>query len=449
MINKNDKIIIGVSGGPDSMCLLHILNTMKEDYKFEVVAAHINHCLRGEEGDKDEEYVRNFCKINDIDFYSIKIDINKLTKQRNLSCETAGREARYSFFNKLMKNLGATKVALAHNANDQCETILMRIMRGTGVEGLVGIKPVRENKYIRPLINITREEIEDYCRLNDLNPRIDKTNLDTIYTRNKIRLELIPYIRENFNDDIINVVNRLADNVEIDNSYIELIAEGCFKKFCRVENNKVVISKEGFLEHRSIITRVIRLGINNIRGNLCNFEKVHIDDIINLQKNNTGKEIMLPGSIKACNNYGDIQIFEYIKEDYQKDKNEYMLQIGKNYIEGGIRVNLELLHKNQLLKIENKNDIKYFDFDKINGNIMLRYRKDGDKITPLGMKGSKKLKDLFMDLKIPKDKRDRIPLICFGKYIAWVVDYRISENFKVENTTKNILKIKIEREETK
>lgn len=447
MIEKGDKIIVGVSGGPDSMCLLHILKSISKEYCIEVVAAHINHCLRGEEAEKDEEYVKDFCRKNNLKFYSAKIDINKLAKEKNLSCETAGREARYSFFKKVMKDINGTKVALAHNANDQCETILMRIMRGTGIEGLAGIKPIRDNIYIRPLINITRDEIEEYCASNDLNPRIDKTNLETIYTRNKIRLELIPYIRKNFNEDIVSAINRLAINVDIDSDYIEFMAEKSFKQYSIVKKDRIIILKNAFNEHRAIVTRMIRYGICGIKGNLYNYEKIHIDQVIELQKNETGKELLLPGAIKVVNNYGDIHIFKHLPDNHITEDNEYILTLGDNYIGDKMRVKLELIDNNNALKLGEWKNIKYFDFDKINGNIVLRYRRDGDKFIPLGMNGSKKLKDFFIDLKIPKEERNKIPLICFNKDIAWVVGYRISENFKVQKTTKNILKINIEREE--
>lgn len=449
MIKNGDKIVVGVSGGPDSMCLLHILNFISKEYCIEVVAAHINHCLRGEEADKDEEYVREFCKNNNLDFYSIKVDINRLAKEKNLSCETAGREARYSFFKKIMKDINGTKVALAHNANDQCETVLMRIMRGTGLEGLAGIKPVRDNIYIRPLINTTRDEIERYCTLNRLNPRIDKTNLETIYTRNKVRLELIPYIRKNFNEDIVSVINRLSTNVDIDRNYIESMAEKSFKQYTKVKENRIIILKSAFYEHRAIVTRIIRYSINAIKGNLYNYEKVHIDKVIDLQKNETGKELLLPGAIKAINSYGDIHIFKYFPSNDVKEESQYILRLGNNYINDDLTVELELLDADAVTELDKNDNIKYFDFDKINGNIVLRYRKDGDRFTPLGMSGSKKLKDFFIDLKVPKEERNKIPLICFNTDIGWVVGYRVSENFKVKKTTKNILKIKMEREEIK
>src|SRR3712207_2162004 len=214
MFEVGDKVVVAVSGGPDSICLLHILYKLKEKLDISIVAAHINHCLRGEEADKDEEYVRKFCENLNIQCFIKKEDVHKISKDRGISCEMAGREVRYDFFSEVLNNVGANKIAVAHNANDQAETILMRMLRGTGLEGLIGIRAVRDNIFVRPIIDITRDEIEDYCYVNNLNPRIDKTNLENIYTRNKIRLELIPYIQKNFNSDVIEVLNRFSDRSE-------------------------------------------------------------------------------------------------------------------------------------------------------------------------------------------------------------------------------------------
>lgn len=448
MINKGDKIIVGVSGGPDSMCLLHILYRLRDEYNLNIIAAHINHCLRGKDADNDEKYVENFCKKYDIDFYSTKIDVGKLAKKENISFEVAGRECRYDFFNKLKLKFNCDKIALAHNSNDQCETILMRIMRGTGIEGLAGIKAIRDNIYIRPIIEASRKQIEDYCEEHKLEARIDKTNLESIYARNKVRLELIPYIQENFNQDIISVINRMGNNIDVDREYLDFASDKKFYQFCTSTKYEVVIKKEAFLEHKAITSRIIRRSINRLKGNLYNFERVHVEDILNLQKGSTGKFITLPEKIKALNNYGDIHIFfeEFSDNKGENKEKEQILEIGNNIINSNIKIQLELtneIHKDIMAKDVY---VKYFDFDKINGNIMFRYRKDGDRFTPLGMKGSKKIKDLFIDFKIPKHLRDYVPLICFGNEIAWIVGYRISEKFKVEKNTKNILKIKIEGE---
>ena len=447
MFNKGDKVIVAVSGGPDSICLLHLLNQLKKQLEINLIVAHVNHCLRGVEADKDQEFVHNFCDDLKIECYSKRIDINEIAEMNNVSMESAGRDARYEYFNELKDKLKANKVALAHNANDQAETVLMRIIRGTGLEGLVGIKPVRAGIFVRPLINISRKEIEEYCINNNINPKIDKTNFESIYTRNKIRIDLIPYIEKNFNSDIINGLIRLGDTAKKDNDFIENYVDISYKKHCYNKQGKVIIKSEAFNEEEAILSRLIRRTFQEINGNLYNFEKVHVYDIINIQKQGTGKEVTLPSGVNAINEYGDIII---TKEEKSLDikKYEVILNIGEeNSIQHiGKTIKLKLLDYDKKINLKEKSNIRNFDFDKIKGSIIVRNRRNGDKFIPFGMSGTKKLKDLFIDLKVKKSERSKIPLICFGEDIAWIVGYRVSEKFKITEDTKSILQIKLESE---
>jgi tRNA(Ile)-lysidine synthase len=421
---------------------------IKEEYNLKLYAAHVNHCLRGEEADKDEEYVKEFCRSLGIECFAKRIKLDDYAKEKGLSTESAGREVRYEFFQEIFKNVNADKIALAHNANDQAETVLMRIIRGSGMEGITGIKPVRGNIFIRPIININRGNIEDYCNINNLMPRIDKTNLESIYTRNKIRLELIPYIANNFNEDIVSVLNRLADTIGKDNEYLETLSNEKYKTYCRKNGNKVIIDKEIFTEHEAILTRVIRKAVNELKGNLYNVGKVHIYDLIKLQKSGTGKKINLPDNIIGFNNYGNVELFMREYSSNKEDIKEHTLYIeSNNYIEEfSINISMKLVSVTEKINFKESEDVKYFDFDKIKGQISIRKRRNGDRFTPFGMSGSKKLKDLFIDMKVPQMERDRIPLVCFGEDIGWIVGYRISDNYKVDKTTKNILEIKIKKQ---
>lgn len=448
MIEENDKIIVAVSGGPDSMCLLHILYTLKDSLKVSLAAAHVNHCLRGKDADDDENFVKKFCETLNIEFYSTKVDVKSLSVEKNISSEMAGRTARYEFFESLKRKTGADKIALAHNANDQAETLLMRIMRGTGSEGLIGIKPVRDKIYIRPLINSTRIEIENYCKQYGINARIDKTNLENIYSRNKVRLELIPYIKKNFNEDIISVLNRLSSTMRTDNEYLDNISKKKCEQYCEKNGEKVIIKKEAFSEHEAILTRVIRKAIIELLGSTYNFERKHVIDIIEIQKHKSGVAINLPNNINVYNNYGDIIIY-FKNEEQSKDNGEYELFIGKQNVisNKNIIITMNLLDQNSKINLKRNDFIRYFDYDKINGKIILRYRRDGDRFTNIGMSGSKKLKDIFIDMKIEKAKRDFIPLICFEDEISWIVGYKVSDKFKVNKNTKKILQIEFEREE--
>lgn len=446
MFDRGDKVIVAVSGGPDSMCLLHLLSRVSEEFGITLVAAHVNHGLRGEEADQDELYVRDFCSKHQIDFRSRKVDIQKLAEIEGISCETAGRNVRYDFFSELLTELSAQKVSLAHNANDQAETILMRIMRGTGAEGLVGIKPVRDEIYVRPLLYTSRKNIEEYCEVNGINPRIDKTNSENIYTRNKIRLELIPYIEKNFNKEIITTLNRMSEALKIDNEYIDRISNEKYTMYCEKLDKKVIINKKAFVEDEALVTRILRKAFSDLVNHLYNVDRVHIYDIMHLQKQETGRKINLPNKVTAYNNYGTITLsIENSKVPVFMD-NQYSIPVeGNIYIpEKGVSVKTKIKSKEDKINIKADDNVKYFDFDKIQGTMTVRYRREGDRFTPIGMKGSRKLKDIFIDLKIPREERDQIPLICFDKEIAWVIGYNISEKYKIDQYTKKILEIKIE-----
>lgn len=458
MLKSGEKVLVALSGGPDSVCLIHILYNLQEKLNIQCFAAHVNHCLRGEAADKDEAYAEELCRSLNIPFFSKRVDINTLAINRGISIEMAGREARYEFFDEIKNKYQIHKIAVAHNSNDQAETILMRLMRGTGSEGLRGIKPIREGVFIRPILCLSREEIEEYCRVNNLNPRIDKTNLEDIYYRNKIRLQLLPYIEENFNSNIISTLNRLAYLIDSDNDYIQEQVDINYNKFCNVNEEGLLIHRDAFKLHRAILSRLIRKAYNEFSGIHSNFQKVHVDDVIFLQNQGTGRSINLPGGICAENRYYDIYIFNknskadkgynesYIIESINKIKSK--LYDGFNIYLDDFRLNFSFkyLELKPSLNLKTNNNTKYFDLDKIKGSILVRNRKAGDRFSPLGMRGSKKLKDIFIDLKIPQNKRNDIPLLCFDEDIAWIIGYNISDKYKVDKNTTNILQIKLESE---
>ncbi|MBL4930624.1 tRNA lysidine(34) synthetase TilS [Clostridium paridis] len=451
LINPGDKILVALSGGPDSVCLINLLIEMRDEFNISVGAAHINHMLRGDEADADEEYVRKICELNNIPCYVKRVDINKVSKEKGISSEMAGREERYNFFDEIRTRYLYDKVALAHNSNDQAETVLMRLMRGSGLEGLTGIKAKRDEIYIRPILSCERSEIENYCIEKGLNPRIDKTNLENIYSRNKVRLELIPYIRENFNTDIVNTLNRIALLLEKDSEFIQYYVEEAIEKYC-VFNEKLIIKSGLFELKEAILTRVIKNSIMRFSQKYYNIEMKHIYDIVSLQTNKSGSRISLPNELEASNSYGNIEI-RFTNNDEKENIKENNILINKenvyNYLVEFYNYNIEfsVLKKDEKLNFSKDSLIKYFDYDKIVSSIEVRRRKDGDAIKPYGMKGKKKLKDLFMDLKIPREDRDEIPLVCFNDEIAWIVGIRTSEDFKITKNTKNILRIKFSRKE--
>ena len=296
LIENGDKIVIGVSGGPDSITLLNVLLEIKKDkiIDFEIVVCHVNHMIR-EEAAADEEYVLEFCEKYNIESFAKRIEVEKVAKEEKIGTEEAGRKARYEFFNEILEKTASNKIATAHNANDNAETVLMNIIRGSGTAGLKGIEAKRGN-LIRPLIECSRDEIEEYCKINKLNPRIDKTNFENIYTRNKVRNMLIPYIKENFNPNIIEGLNRLSDLSKQENEYLEKVTEDVYKEILiEKQDNQIILDLNKFNSQELVIkSRLVLYTINILFGTRSGIEKKHIEDIIKLCSNNIGNKFLIP-----------------------------------------------------------------------------------------------------------------------------------------------------------
>lgn len=298
LIENGDILVLGVSGGPDSITMLDILNEIKNDDKinlnFEIIVCHINHMIR-EEANEDEEYVKKYCNKKNIQFYSESIDVKKLANNNKTGVEETGRTVRYEFFNEICKKTNANKIAIAHNKNDKIETIIMNVIRGTGISGLKGIEAKR-GKYIRPLIECERFEIENYCEQNKLNPRIDKTNFDNEYTRNKIRNVVIPYIKKEFNPNIIETIDRLSYVVNKEDLYIEEQMKKEYKNILQEERNgQIVLNLKKFNNQEKVIkARLVLYTITRLLGNCKGIEKIHIEDIIKLCSNNIGNKYLTP-----------------------------------------------------------------------------------------------------------------------------------------------------------
>lgn len=308
LIEPNDKIICGVSGGPDSICMLDILRQMQKKLNFTLIVCHVNHLIR-EEAILDEKYVEAYCKKNELKYYIKRIDVKKYANNKKQGTEEAGRNVRYDFFEEVLKKEKANKIAIAHNKNDKIETIFMNILRGSGISGLKGIEPIRENKYIRPLIEIERKDIENYCKENHLEPRIDKTNFKNDYTRNKIRNIVLPYIKKEFNPNIIETINRLSIVISEEDEYLKKQTIDIFKKIKMQENNgKIVLNlKEFNKQDRVIKKRMLFYAIEKTVGNIQNIEKVNIDDVIQLCEKNIGNKYLMPNKkIKILVNKGQI-----------------------------------------------------------------------------------------------------------------------------------------------
>ena len=297
LIEDGDKIVLGVSGGPDSISMLNILKEIKEEQiiKFEIYVAHINHMIR-EEAIDDEKFVEDYCNRNNIKCYIKRIDIIKIANDMKIGTEEAGRNARYNFFEEILKETNSNKIAIAHNKNDKIETIIMHLLRGSGLSGLKGIEPIRDNKFIRPLIECERMEIEKYCEENKLNPRIDKTNFENEYTRNKIRNIVIPYIKHEFNPNIIQTLSRLSEVVTEDVEYVDKQTQKIYQQILIEKTDKrISLNLRKFNDQEKIIkSQLILLTTKQLMGSTQGIEKIHIEDIIKLCNNNIGNKYLTP-----------------------------------------------------------------------------------------------------------------------------------------------------------
>lgn len=447
LINMGDTVLVGVSGGHDSMALLNILNNLKDILGFELLVAHVNHGVRGEYALRDENFVKEESEKLGLKFFLKRADMNQYAKDEGISAEEAGRIIRYSFFNDILKEHGGKgKIAVAHNYDDQAETILMRLIRGTGIDGLKSMEFSTAN-IIRPILNVKREEIENYIESNNIDVVIDHTNMQTDYTRNKIRLELIPYIEKNFNPNVKDALVRLSNTAKKDIRFLDEYTVVCYNKIVITsKKEKIVIDNDEFLKlSENIKSRIIRHIVNEILGSLQGYEEIHVLNVLKLSEDNqTGKQIDLPSGIVCSLSYNYLSFEKNVKQS--KGQYSYSLNEEICYIE---ELDLEIILKefniNDISKfnMEKKNGRIYIDKDKIKGNLVLRNRRDGDKFTPIGMSGTKKVKDFFIDNKISRELRESIPFIVDDKNIIWIIDYRMSDLYKVDKNTKNAMSIEI------
>ena len=446
LIQKGDKIVVGLSGGPDSVCLLHILSRLKDKLDLEIYAAHLNHQIRGIEAQKDAFYISKLCEEMGITFFIKSINVPEYCEKNGVSIEEGARKLRYEMFYEIKNNTRANKIAIGHNLNDQAETILMRMMRGTGLQGLKGIEYIRDGVIIRPILDIERNDIEEYCKQNKLNPRIDKTNLESIYTRNKIRLELIPYMKDNFNSNIIESIVRMGNSLRSDNDYIESEALIKFKEVSNINSDSVELNLKSYINlHNSMKVRILRNSIKHILGDTNFIDQRHIDDIIELEdESKIDKVINLPRGIYVYRKKDSIIL---TNKEIVIEEIDFCYNIPSNGFikvkEIGTIIETQVVSINKYKRSKSDKSCKWFDFNKIKGGIVVRNRRSGDKIKLSG--GSKKIKDLFIDIKIPKEDRCKVPVIADDQGILSVGNFRNSENYKIDEETKEVLKVSFKK----
>ena len=488
MIEHGDVVIAGVSGGADSVCLLLTLCSLREKFGFEVKVCHVNHCLRGADADEDEEYVKKLCGELGVECRVFRKEVELIAEKRKQSCEEAGREVRREAFEQMCAENGGTKIATAHHRGDQAETVLLNITRGTGIRGLCGIVPVRGNR-IRPLLSLTRDRIESYLRERGIVWRIDATNEEDDYTRNRIRHKVLPVLENEVNDQTVKHLESLSRQAEEICEYLDYGVRQLWKTCVSVRKKKqkymeppieLAIEKESFLQSFPAVRKLLlQKCIGKVRGGQKDLASVHIQAVLELFDRQVGKSVDLPGGVTAKRTYGGVEITKQAQSavktenmaDTEKTENIADTEKTENIAdtadtgnmsdtaepanavrmeEAGKRVSLRFVEDGDILQAEEipqKSYTKWIDYDIIKCGLCVRTRQSGDYFVIDDQGRRQKLKAWFINEKIPKEERDRMLLVADGSHIVWIPGHRMSREYKVTEKTRNIVEIKITEEE--
>ncbi len=441
MVERGDRIIVAVSGGPDSVCLLDSLRRLQDELHIELLIAHYDHGLRPGEDEGETRFVRNLAVSMGLSFTSEKGHL--LNKTSGMSVEETAREARYAFLENLSKRLHAQKIAVGHNLNDQAETVLMRLLRGSGPSGLAGIPPVRDKKIIRPLIDLSRNDILSYLEHSALSSITDSSNLRTDFLRNKIRQDLMPRLLE-YQPRLIEHLGGLAHLLTEENRFMDKKADAWLEHEARSTPAKAVLIRIApFLDlPRPLRNRIVRRVFLRTLDNLRRISQGHIQSVTQLAESpHPQGELHLPGGLRVRKVYGTLS--------FSRGENHgpafYRLSI-----DGPGTFQIKAIHRSISLDFVDADldpclhaspDTAFLDADKVLFPMVLRSVQPGDRFMPLGMKGSKKIKDFFIDLKVPSRERTQIPILFSGDIPVWVCGYRIDDRFKITPATKKVLKV--------
>lgn len=421
LIRRGESVLVALSGGSDSVAMLHILKLLSGELEFEIFAAHINHGIR-EEADDDEKFVVRLCGELGIDCFVKKADVRKYARENSMSEELAGRKIRYDFFDEVMKKNNIDKLATAHNKNDSAESILLHLFRGCGIDGMCGIPVMRDGCVIRPIIDVEKREVEEYCRDNGLEFVVDKTNFKTDYMRNKVRLKIIPEIENEVNSNFVNTLTANSEIFRQTRSFMDKYARSVYEK--TVTNGKLSVSQL-IKEDIIIIKNVIQLLFKDYTTSSQNLSKAYIDEISELiLKGKSSKTINLPGGTSAR--------IEYDRLYFEKTGGErvcYEYELEENVEFEVPETGLKILVRREEEKGKNtKNKIWFYAGGK--GKFTVRNRRNADKFEPVGMNGTKKLSDFFTDLKIPVSERAYTDILTCDGEIVWIVGKRADRRFE-------------------
>lgn len=458
MLERGDRLVVGVSGGADSVCLLRLLCSYRASYELELYAVHVNHGLRGAEAERDEVFVKELCSQLKVPCRVVSLDIREEAKRLHLSEEETGREWRYRCFKEEAEKQNCTKIAVAHHMEDNAETLLFRLFRGTGVTGLSGIAPVSEfvsRKVIRPLLCVTRAEVEAYLAACGQTYCTDSTNKENDYSRNRIRNEILPVASGYINAQSVRNLNALANHARAVTEYLERQAEVLYGRCVTAQNNRLSVALQGD-EETVLLEFVFRKCLYVLAGKKRDISSVHIEALCGLCKKQVGSRLDLPYGIRARRSYEGILL--YTEAEGRTEPGRCNVVIAPEELADGKTVNLpgdrgclrftvkamEAFGPDayaEIVKIAQNDYTKCFDYDNIKGNISIRVSKDSDYlcIHPDGRR--KAVKDYLTDTKVPQEERDRLYLVAEEDAVLWIPGMRTGENRRVSKETKKVLLI--------
>lgn len=443
MTVDGDRVVVAVSGGPDSVCLLHILNKIKDALGIELIVAHFEHALRPDDDEDETRFAESLAASLHLQFHTKKA--SPALSDTCASLEEMARNARYQFLEQIKNECHAQKIAVAHNLNDQAETVLMRLLRGSGLTGLAGIPPYRDGKIIRPLIKVPRTEIEAYLDKKRMAYMTDPSNFDTRYLRNKIRLELIPLLKK-YQPRILEILGQTADIMRKDDAWLQARAEAWVRGAVETYGSKEIrIPLSSFLElPEALRNHAIRHILVIIGGNLRRVSMGHVEAINRLlTANRPQAQVHLPRGLTVKRTYGKVAFTCATTKKIEP----YSFTIngpGTFHLEAlKGTISLEEIEVKEVQKVGASSWTAYLNADHLNYPLVLRNARPGDRFIPLGMSGHKKLKKLFIDLKIPSEARARMPILTHKNIPVWICGLRIDERFKVMPETQKALKVQL------
>ena len=475
LVSHQQKLVVAVSGGPDSVCLLHIMMRLQGELDIRLHVAHLNHQLRGTESEADAQYVSNLAQQLGIPASIEQRDVKSYQNQQRVSLEEAAREVRYAFLAQVAESIGASRVAVGHTTDDHIETILMHLIRGTGTRGLRGLQPCslwqssgNSLTIVRPLLQVSREETAGYCHHHQLMPRIDASNLSLSPLRNRIRHQLLPLL-ESYNPQVADALLRTARIAADDLAFLDKEGTRLWGEIAQKQENTIILDKERFLELPSALKRhLLRASIEKLLG-LKDIEARHIEEIMDALNKPAGKRLSLPGGLTFSVEYSKYLIgsdpaalspFPNLSTEFTlKIPGETLLPVWrieatiispsvvKGKPEGALAPSETItpLIKGKGIGLINNLFIAYFDLDKAGDKLLVRPRQPGDRFQPLGMSQPKKLGEFMIDAKIPQAWRQRIPIVCSPNHILWVVGWHIDDRVKVTEDTKQVLRLEFKR----